>query len=993
MKKILVFLFLLGSIQSFAQNSNLKLYAGFGGQDWDKVKDLTTDSNGNLYLIGTFNGTVDFDPGSGVTNRTSNGYTDIFVLKLNPQGNLEWVKTFGGTSSDDVARVQVINNQLVIGGGFQGLNVDFNPGTGTQYHSSNGSQDAFILKLTLDSGNYVWSSTFGGTSMDFVTDFAATASNDLIIGGQFQGTVDFDPGTGTTNLSSVGNYDLFIARYNASGSFLGASAMGGSDEDELVSLKVNTNNEIIIAGTFRGTADFDPGTSTQNLISNGYMADAYVAKYTSSGSYTWAKSFGGFDGERLQDMCIDNNDNIFTTGDFFMQVDFDPGTGVYTLTSHNSNDIFVQKLNTQGNFVWARSFGGNNPDLSYGIAADNDGNVYTYGAFSSDTVDLNPNASTSYFVNRNTYSYDSDDIFIQKLDEMGNFKFGKTLGGTFFDTPERIYIDDSANIYVCGYYESDSVYFDGLNQHYIVTNGGTDGFYAKYSQNTPMFTPSQNQLNSPPFNVSFTNHISDTTHLRWFWNFGDGVFSNLREPQHQYAYNGMYEASLMVIDTITGSTDTSSQIIECTGGTNNPCNFTASLKQSGAAIICATDSFKLSVDGVAGQSYSWFFNGVSIPNKNDSVLWAQAQGFYMAVVSESGCSKTSDYFVLANYPFTTPPITSWGNIQPCSNDSILMFTAPHYASYLWNNGATTDSIYVSTSGRYVVEVVDNYGCTLRSDEMVKNASAADIPEICMVATDPSTKKPLVKWNEPNDPSISSYNVYRESTIAGQYQLLGNVAYNTTASYLDQNAYPATKQYRYRISTVDTCGTETPTSNAHTTLHLMVNKSVNNSWVLIWRKYEGIAIQSYKIYSGTDSLNLTLLATISGNAESYLDQNPPSGNVYYQIEAVQNAACTGAIKSNAFNTKNAGGVGFQHVRDPFAELKLYPNPNVGTFMIENIQSSQVKVQISDLQGRVIYQQHFSHQNQVSIQQNMPAGMYLVCITDNQSNRKVLRFVVR
>jgi hypothetical protein len=121
----------------------------------------------------------------------------------------------------------------------------------THTHSSNGSQDAFLLKLTLDSGNYVWSTTFGGSSMDFVSDFASTSSNDLILGGQFMGTVDFDPGTGSTNLTSAGNYDLFIARYSATGNFVSVSAMGGSDEDQLVSLKVNNSNEIIIAGNFQ----------------------------------------------------------------------------------------------------------------------------------------------------------------------------------------------------------------------------------------------------------------------------------------------------------------------------------------------------------------------------------------------------------------------------------------------------------------------------------------------------------------------------------------------------------------------------------------------------------------------------------------------------------------------------------------------------------------------------------------------------------------------
>lgn len=181
------------------------------------------------------------------------------------------------------------------------------------------------------------------------------------------------------------------------------NSVGGTDYDIARAVGLSAADDVYIAGTFSGgTVDFDPSTSTYNLSTTGYMEDVFIEKFSSTGNFIWAKSFGGYDGERLQAMAVDAFGNIYSTGDFYMEVDFNPGTGVYSLSSHQSgNDIYIQKLDANGNFKWACSFGGEWADLSYDIKIDNQGKIYTYGDFSSPKIDLDPTADSIIFYNKN----------------------------------------------------------------------------------------------------------------------------------------------------------------------------------------------------------------------------------------------------------------------------------------------------------------------------------------------------------------------------------------------------------------------------------------------------------------------------------------------------------------------------------------------------------------------------------------------------------------
>ena len=227
------------------------------------------------------------------------------------------------------------------------------------------------------------------------------------------GTVDFDPGAGTTTLTSAaGSADVFVSKLDSSGNFVWAKSFGGTSEDLGYSIAVDSSGNIYTTGYFYSTADFDPGAGTSNRTSAG-LVDVFVSKLDSSGNFVWAKSFGGTRDDVSNSIAVDSSGNVYTTGFFVEIVDFDPGAGTSNHTSAGGGDVFVSKLDSSGNFVWAKSFGGTSGDSSSSIAVDSSGNIYTAGSFGG-TVDFDPGAGTT------TLSSAGDaDVFVLKLTSAG----------------------------------------------------------------------------------------------------------------------------------------------------------------------------------------------------------------------------------------------------------------------------------------------------------------------------------------------------------------------------------------------------------------------------------------------------------------------------------------------------------------------------------------------------------------------------------------------
>lgn len=193
--------------------------------------------------------------------------------------------------------------------------------------------------------------------------------------------------------------------------------MGGPSSDVGQGVSVDTYGNVYSTGWFNGTADFDPGPGTFNLLNAGVLgADIFISKLDSNGDFVWAKSMGGTFSDSGYGIAIDTSGNVYTTGSFGGTADFDPGTGVLDLVSSGGTDIFISKLNNSGDFVWAKALGAGFDDYGYDISVDSSGNVYTTGFFRG-TVDFDPGDMGIF----NLTSAGFEDIFISKL--AGSDKF------------------------------------------------------------------------------------------------------------------------------------------------------------------------------------------------------------------------------------------------------------------------------------------------------------------------------------------------------------------------------------------------------------------------------------------------------------------------------------------------------------------------------------------------------------------------------------------
>ena len=382
-----------------------------GGTGNDRGNAVAVDSSGNVYVAGSFSGTADFDPGSGTANLSAVGFEDGFVLKLNANGAYQWGKRIGGSSADYARGVAADSSGNVFTTGYFQGTVDFDPGAASANLASAGGNDAFLQKLDSD-GNYAWAIRLGSTSNDYGYSLVTDSSNNVMVHGHFQGTVDFDPGAGTDSRTTSGSVSAYILKLDTSGALVWVSDFDGTgvvySSERGRSIAVDGSNNVYTTGYFNGTADFDSGAGASNLTSSGNL-DVYVTKLNSSGAIQWAKALGGAQADYGYAIAVDGSGNVYTTGDFSGTADFDPGSGTFNLSSAGGTgdtDVFVSKVDQSGSFVWAKSYVGTDAgctpfdfmcfdysEAASGIGTDSSGNVYTAGYFEY-PVDFDPGAGT-----------------------------------------------------------------------------------------------------------------------------------------------------------------------------------------------------------------------------------------------------------------------------------------------------------------------------------------------------------------------------------------------------------------------------------------------------------------------------------------------------------------------------------------------------------------------------------------------------------------------
>ena len=315
-----------------------------GGSTFNRGCGIAVDNFGNVYTTGYIYGMVDFDPGPEVYNLNSEGSRDIFISKLNSVGEFVWAKKIGGQSHDSSFSITLDSNNNVYTTGYFDATVDFDPGPDQFYLTALGERDQFISKLSSD-GNFVWAKNVGGFLAEaWGRSIAIDESGNVYTTGHYIGMVDFDPGLGIYNLASLSTdlYDIFVLKLDTNGGYLWAKPIGGLGNDLGLAIALDKYRNVYITGRFEGTVDFDPGPGIYNLIS--IDRDIYVLKLNTNGSMIWVGSFVGNYVSAAQSITIDDWDNIYTTGNFRSEIDFDPGIGIYEIEDLGSSDIFIHKM-------------------------------------------------------------------------------------------------------------------------------------------------------------------------------------------------------------------------------------------------------------------------------------------------------------------------------------------------------------------------------------------------------------------------------------------------------------------------------------------------------------------------------------------------------------------------------------------------------------------------------------------------------------------------
>ena len=394
----------------YNSNGTAQWASRIAGTGNDQAYCVEKDSSGNVYIIGTYGSTLTFYNADG----NSSGLTlsivgvatnDIFIAKYNSSGSVQWATRIGGTQNDAGKGISIDSSGYVyVTGTFSSAtaNIYNAPGNGstalTLTNSNSGANDVFLVKYD-SSGVAQWATKIGGTVNDFVNCVTTDSSGNVYVTGYFQSAtanIYNAPGNGSPafSLTNIGGSDLFMVKYDSSGTSQWATKIGGTGTEIGYSVATHSTGNVYLTGTNSSiTANiYNANEQDSGLKISG--SGSFIVKYDSSGSAQWVTKIGSGNGDVAQSIKTDWSGNVYVTGYFSsasMSIYSAPGntsSGLTALTNSGSNDIFMIKYNSSGAAQWATRIGGTGDDRSYCVSSDSIGNIYLTGTYKSATTNI-----------------------------------------------------------------------------------------------------------------------------------------------------------------------------------------------------------------------------------------------------------------------------------------------------------------------------------------------------------------------------------------------------------------------------------------------------------------------------------------------------------------------------------------------------------------------------------------------------------------------------
>ena len=389
-----------------------------GGIDEDTGMALAIDAERNLYVAGHFTGRATF----GTSVLASSGVTDVFLAKVDSDGNIGWATRAGGTNLDECTGVAVDPQRNIFLTGYFSGQASFDNFALT----SAGNSDIFIAKLD-SNGRALWAASAGGPAKDVANAIATDAIGSSYVTGSYLQAASF----GATNLTGGNLRQFFLAKYAFDGSLLWVRNTGGGENAVGNAVAVDRNGDVWTVGDYYPLAPQD----TRN-------SDVFIIRHDPLGRTIWYVTFGGSEADSAQSVALDQSGNSYVTGTFNGTAKF----GGFTLRSRGDRDVFVVKCDPQGQVLWALQAGGFYTDVGNRIAVDAEGSCLVAGYF----------LVAADFGGTHLTSGGSADAFVMKLDTGGHPLWAVQASGTANMDVYGLSMDSTGSAYLTGYFRSSS---------------------------------------------------------------------------------------------------------------------------------------------------------------------------------------------------------------------------------------------------------------------------------------------------------------------------------------------------------------------------------------------------------------------------------------------------------------------------------------------------------------------------------------------------------
>ena len=589
---------------------------------------IATDSEGNVYFAGETNDLSDVSY-LGFQN-TKGGTVDAFLSKFDSTGTKIWSTYYGGTSTDYGMSVDIdqYDNVYLTGYTFSSSAISY---LGFQNDYA-GAGDAFIVKFN-PGGARIWATYFGGPGADYANSISINSNDELYIAGTTESTSGI--ATGGFQLTYGTNKDCFVAKFDLNGNFIWSTYYGGSGIEEDGFAKTDSIGNLYLIGTTTSTSGISYLGFSDTYL--GGANDAFCVKFNPEGSRVFGTYYGGTSTDYGYSADIDADGNLYLAGTTASW------TGIAYLGHQNIHafgfwDAFLVKFDPSGNRIWGTYYGGNDFDHGYGVATDQDNNVYLCGT-----------SESIYNIFAGGFDPNSDDTqqgFLVKFDAAGVRKWGTyfgTIGSNYYRTCKP---DNMGHVYLGGerfgyaariiQYSSnnfelviknvvDSVYCSGDN---MVIKFDGYGIYDSVNYYIAELSDADGNFITP-YNIG-ENHLSDHGSIFCTLPYDLIPSSNYRvrvvstDPEIQSSI------SVQTFDVIASPVVT--------------------ITTSPSLTTCEGDFIYLDAEELPGLSYKWYKNGAAIIGATSASYQASVSGNYFVRVKNGTCDFISDIYTITILP-------------------------------------------------------------------------------------------------------------------------------------------------------------------------------------------------------------------------------------------------------------------------------------------------------------------------------------------------------